>query len=218
MVGSAGPPRANSASASRRSSGQAYDPGRARGAGSRVTSATWAASARRRAAVRQPCARHRRSSVSVSSRPSRRIWYSGEAWRSHSRTVTPYVSGSATVRPRVRSAQIAQTQWFVEVGMGRVCPSRTYVSGTRCVEFVPDLRTQRANRQPPAAVHVSLAIGPRQLRRGPARGVRTNWRTPPMSIARRSHPTPMPTTPHRPAARHPHTGCGRPRGEATLRP
>src|SRR6185312_12220855 len=118
----------------------------------------------------------------------------------------PCVSRSATVRSRVWTAQIAQRGW-VGVGMGRVCRSRTYVSGTRCVEFVPDLRRPRANRQPPAAVHVSLATGPHANCEAGPWGTYQLAHAPDVNCPR-SHPPPMPTTPEGPPDGTARTGCG----------
>ena len=95
------------ASASSRTDGQEYDPGRCGGVPPR-SAARWAVSAALRRFVIQPCADHRRCRVSTKSRPPRCCWNSSDAWSGQSQTATPNPRATACARPRVRSAQIAQ--------------------------------------------------------------------------------------------------------------
>ena len=100
------------ASASSRTDGQEYDPGRYGGVPPR-SAARWAVSAALRRFVIQPCADHRRCRVSTKSRPPRCCWNSSDAWSGQSQTATPNPRATACARPRVRSAQIAQGSPFV---------------------------------------------------------------------------------------------------------
>jgi hypothetical protein len=145
IVARGGPPSANSASAPRRRSRHVYDPGRGAAGGS-ANARPCAASARRRAAVRQPWASHSRSSVTAKSRPPRRHWNSGHACPSQSHTATPCVRRSSTVRPRVRSAQIAHTGRCADspgassglaMSMCPVCRCTCRTWATRCHEIAP---------------------------------------------------------------------------------
>ena len=82
-------PAANRRSASRRSSGHAYDPGRPRPAGGPTTRARCARSARSLARVMHPAAAHARESDATKSRPARLVWNSTLRCAAHSHTETP---------------------------------------------------------------------------------------------------------------------------------
>jgi hypothetical protein len=103
-------PRAHWSSASRRSCGHEYEPGRRRGGGpvrclssrSRCTS-----SARRRRAVKHPAARHTWLNDTEKSRPARERWNSRDRWAAQSHTETPPGRTSCARSPRPRPMQIA---------------------------------------------------------------------------------------------------------------
>lgn len=183
IVSAGSTPRANSASARRRSTGHACEPGRRLG-GRSASAARCEARARRRAAVRHPCASQSRSSVSTKSRPLWLHWNSGEACAAHSRSVTPCAIRSSVAGPRVRSAQIAHTGRLTDmppalemagVRMSPVWRSIPHRCATTCAKSAP-------NSSSPAGM-VGGPIGVREnrhLARAPGHPCRPNlaWRAP----------------------------------------
>jgi hypothetical protein len=89
MTRRGGSPAAKRRSASRRSAGHEYDPGRALGGAGASTRARWASSARWRALVRHPAPAQARVREATKSRPARRAWNPALRCAAQSHTVTP---------------------------------------------------------------------------------------------------------------------------------
>lgn len=101
-------PAANAPSASRRRSGQEYDPGSSRAvAGGPPSRARCRSSAREREAVRHPAARQTWSKLATRSRPPRRVRNSCDRWAAHSQTLTPQGRWSRARSPCPFPTQIA---------------------------------------------------------------------------------------------------------------
>jgi hypothetical protein len=106
MTGVAASPRAQRASASRRSSGQAYDPGLGAGPAGRIR--RWCPLSNRwRAAVMHPAAFHTPINETTKSRPDRLRRNSGDRCSAQSHTETPKGSLSCSRGPRPGPMQIA---------------------------------------------------------------------------------------------------------------
>lgn len=84
-----GSPEAHRRSASRRSSGHAYEPGSV-GVGPRRTASSSARSAASRRFVKQPAALHTYDRLTTRSLPPRLATNSGLRWYPHSHTRTPF--------------------------------------------------------------------------------------------------------------------------------
>jgi hypothetical protein len=131
--------------------------------------------------------------------------------------VTPWVSRSRIMRPRVRSAQMAQTDPAGEY-MLRVCRGTGRVSVASRVEIVRTFERIPGSANPRRPYTSHMTCGPRRLRRGPSHWVRDNWRTRPVSIAPGTARPRMPTTTRPPARTGRRSGCAATRERATLRP
>lgn len=106
MTCEAGSPRAKRSSASTRSAGQEYEPGRATTAGPLLTRDRWAVSARCRAEPRHPAALHAPPTLATKSRPARLVRNSAERCIAQSQTDTPNPSSSRARFPSPRPMQI----------------------------------------------------------------------------------------------------------------